>query len=91
MNKETPKDNTVIMSDEYLSESGLQGGKALGDNLSLFSFVVGVPLLLLGLFGIYSIFFNSSFESNLAIIILVVLVTIIGALMTMGGYFLRKG
>ena len=30
MNKKTSKeDNTVIMSDEYLSESGVQGGKLL--------------------------------------------------------------
>jgi len=92
MSKRTsPKDNTIIMSDKYLSESGTQGGKALGDNLSLFSFVIGIPLLLVGLFGILSIIFNSGFESNMAITILVLLITIIGALMTVGGYFLRTG
>ena len=89
--KTSSKDNTIIMSDKYLTESGTQGGKTLGDNLSLFSFVIGIPLLLVGLFGILSILFNSSFESNNAIIILVVLVTIMGSLMTLGGQFLRKG
>ncbi|MDG6229265.1 MAG: hypothetical protein QCH96_04815 [Candidatus Thermoplasmatota archaeon] len=89
--KTSSKDNTVIMSDKYLTESGTQGGKILGDNLSLFSFVIGIPLLLVGIFGVFSILYNSNFESNMAIIILVVLFLIIGCLMTLGGYFLRKG
>lgn len=89
--KTSSKDNTVIMSDKYLTESGTQGGKALGDNLSLFSFIIGIPLLLVGIFGFFSILYNSSFESNMAIILLVVLFLIIGCLMTLGGYFLQKG
>jgi hypothetical protein len=89
--KTSSKDNTVIKSDKYLTESGTQGGKILGDNLSLFSFVIGIPLLLVGIFGVFSILYNSNFESNMAIIILVVLFLIIGCLMTLGGYFLQKG
>jgi len=88
--KTSSKDNTVIMSDKYLTESGTQGGKTLGDNLSLFSFVIGTPLLLVGVFGFFSILYNSSFESNTAIVLLVFLLIIIGFLMTLGGYFLRK-
>ena len=33
MNKKTSKeDNTVIMSDKYLSESGVPGGKIIGEH-----------------------------------------------------------
>ena len=36
MGKEkSAEDNTVIMSDEYLSESGVQGGKVIGEHIVL--------------------------------------------------------
>jgi hypothetical protein len=83
--KSTKKDNTVIMSDKYISESGVQGGKVIGEHIVLGSFIVGIPLLLIGLYAIFSILVGS-FPTNTAIIILVLLVTVIGLLMTIGGF-----
>ena len=43
MNKKTSeKDNTVIMSDKYISESGVQGGKIIGEHIALGSFIIGI-------------------------------------------------
>jgi len=86
MNKKaTKKDNTVIMSDKYLSESGVQGGKVIGEHIVLGSFIAGVTFLLLGLYAIFSMLLGS-FPTNTAIIILVLLVNVIGLLMIIGGY-----
>lgn len=42
MNTKTSEgDNTVIMSDKYLSESGVQGGKSIGEHIALGSFIMG--------------------------------------------------
>jgi len=87
MNKKTTKeDNTVIMSDKYISESGVQGGKIIGDNIALASFIIGIPLLTIGVYAIVNILFGWGFPTNSAILILVLLVFIIGLLMTIGGY-----
>ena len=87
MNKKTPKkDNTVIMSDKYISESGVQGGKIIGEHIALGSLIFGIPLLIIGLYGLLNILFGWGFPTNNAIIILVLLVIIIGLLMTVGGY-----
>jgi hypothetical protein len=88
MNKKAPKkDNTVIMSDKYISESGVQGGKILGEHLALGSFIVGIPLLIIGLYAIFSMLLGL-FPTNTAIIILVLLVTVMGVLLIIGGYFI---
>ena len=87
MNKNISKeDKTVIISDKYISESGVQGGKILGDNIILFSFIVGIPLLIIGLYGLINILFDFGFPNNMATIILVMVVFIIGILLTIGGY-----
>jgi len=87
MNKKIlKKDNTVIMSDKYISESGVQGGKIIGEHLALGSFIIGLPLLTLGIYALINILFGWGFPSNNAIIILVLLVIILGFLMTLGGY-----
>ena len=87
MNKKTSKgDNTVIMSDKYISESGVQGGKAIGEHIALGSFIVGIPLLAIGAYGLISMLFGWGFPTNSAVIILVLLVIIIGLLLTIGGY-----
>jgi hypothetical protein len=86
MNKNVKKeDKSVIMSDKYISESGVQGGKVIGEHIVLGSFIVGIPLLLIGLYAIFSMLLGS-FPTNTAIIILVLLVTVIGLLMIIGGY-----
>jgi hypothetical protein len=87
MNKKTTKkDNTVIMSDKYISESGVQGGKIIGEHIALGSLIFGIPLLIIGIYGLINMLFDWGFPTNSAIIILVLLVFIIGLLMTIGGY-----
>ena len=87
MNKKTKtKDNTVIMSDKYISESGVQGGKIIGEHIALGSLIFGIPLLTIGTYALLNILFGWGFPTNNAIIILVFLVIIIGLLMTIGGY-----
>ena len=79
-----------IIHHRNLKESGLQGGKAIGDNLPLISFIIGLPLFLIGLYAIISIIFGFGFPLNLATLILVIIVTIIGLTMCIGGYFINK-
>jgi len=91
MNKKTTKkDNTVIMSDKYISESGVQGGKIIGEHLALGSLIFGIPLLIIGLYGLINMFFGWGISTDIAIIILVLLVFIIGLLMTIGGYSIYR-
>lgn len=90
MNKKTSReDKTVIMSDKYLSESGVQGGKVIGEHIVLGSFIVGIPLLIIGLCALFSMLLGF-FPTNTAIIILVLLVTVIGLLMIIGGYSIYR-
>jgi hypothetical protein len=87
MNKKTSKDdNTVIMSDKYLSESGVQGGKVIAEHIVLGSFIVGVPFFIIGLIALFGIFLNFGFPKNTAFTILTILVTVIGLLLIIGGY-----
>jgi len=91
MNKKpSKKDNTIIMSDKYLSESGLQGGKVLGDHVSLFSFVVGIPLLILGVIALFGMILDFGLPVHAAGIIGAVLLTIIGLLLVIGGYYIYQ-
>ena len=87
MNKKTSKkDNTVIMSDKYLSESGVQGGKVIGEHIALGSFIIGIPLLIIGLIALIGILFDIGFPTHAAGIIGALLVTVIGLLLVIGGY-----
>ena len=79
-----------IIMHEDIKTSGLQGGKILGDKLALFSFIMGIPLLLIGLYGLINMIFDLGFPKNTAIIILVLIVLALGSLFTLGGYFLYK-
>lgn len=88
--KASKEDHTVVMSDRYLSEAGIQGGKALGDHLALGSLIIGIPLFFIGIYGLLNMLLGWGFPTNNAIIILVLLVTIIGFLMTIGGYNIFK-
>ena len=85
----TKIERDVLLSKD-IKESGLQGGKVLGNHLALFSFIVGIPFLILGLCCIVNILLGLGFLVSNAIIILVFVVTSIGILMTIGGYFLYK-
>ena len=80
-----------IKMHEDIRVSGLQGGKILGQNLALFSFVMGLPLILIGLYGLFSMIFDLGFPMNSATLILVFVVLSLGSLFTIGGYFLYKG
>jgi len=79
-----------IQISEDIKVSGIQGGKVIGNNLALFSFIIGIPLLILGAISLINIIFDLGFPRNSAVIILVLLVTAIGSLLTIGGYFLSK-
>ena len=92
MKKKTVKeDNTVIMSDKYLSESGVQGGKVIGEHIVLGSFIGGIPLLCIGLYALAGMLFGFAFPSpNTAGIIGALLVTVIGLLLVIGGFSLYR-
>lgn len=91
MNKKTSEeDNTAIKSDEYLSESGVQGGKIIGEHLALGCFIIGIPFLIIGLYGLFSMLFDLRFPSYIANIILAILVTVIGLLFIISGYSIYK-
>ena len=74
-----------------IKEAGLQGGKTIGNNLSLLSFIIGIPLFIIGLYAIISMLFGLGFPINMATIILVLLVNVIGLLLIIGGYFVYCG
>ena len=83
----TKVERDIIMHED-IKVSGLQGGKALGDNLALFSFIMGIPLLLVGLYGLFNMILDLGFPMNSATLILVFIVLSLGSLFTIGGYFL---
>jgi hypothetical protein len=86
----TKIERDIIMHDD-IRVSGLQGGKILGHKLALFSLIMGIPLLLIGLYGLISMILDLGFPNNTAILILVLVVIALGCLFTIGGYFLYKG
>jgi len=77
----------IIMHDD-IRVSGLQGGKIIANKLSLFCFIFGLPLLLVGLYGLISMILNLGFPMNSATIILVLVVIALGSLSTISGVFL---
>jgi len=84
------KDNTVIMSDKYISESGVQGGKVIGEHIVLGSFIVGIPFLVIGLYALINLSLGWGFPTHTAGIIAAVLVTVIGLLLVIGGYNIHR-
>jgi hypothetical protein len=78
------------MSDEYVSESGVQGGKIIGEHLALGCFLIGIPFFIMGLFALFDMLFGFGFPTNKAVIILVLLVIVIGLLLIIGGYFIYR-
>jgi len=87
MNTKTSEgDNTVIMSDKYLSESGVQGAKSIGEHIALGSFIIGIPLLFIGVFALVGMLFGVGFPTHAVGIIGAVLVSVIGLLLVFCGY-----
>lgn len=85
----TKMERDMMMHDD-LRVAGLQGGKIVGNKLALFSFIMGIPLLLVGLYGLFSMVFDLGFPNNSATLILVLVVLALGSLFTVGGYLLYK-
>jgi len=83
----TRVERDIIMHKD-VKDAGLQGGKVIGDKLSLLSFIIGIPLFSIGLYAIFSMLFGFGFPINMATIILVILVNVIGLLLIIGGYFI---
>jgi hypothetical protein len=75
-----------ILMHEDLKESGLQGGKIIGDKLAFFSFILGIPILVVGLYALFNMFLGFGFDVNMATIILVILVNSLGLILIIGGY-----
>jgi hypothetical protein len=91
INKKTSEeDRTVIMSDEYLSESGVQGGKIIAEHIVLGSLMFGISFLIIGLYALFSMLFGLGYPTNTAIIILTLLVIVMGSLFIIGGYFIYR-
>jgi hypothetical protein len=91
MSKKTPnEDNTVILSDKYLSESGVQGGKIIAEHLALGCFLVGTPLFIIGLFSL--LVFGVPQDMPIILILLSPpsLVMIIGVSLIIGGCFMYR-
>ena len=79
-----------IESDKNVRESGVQGGKIIGEHLALGCFIVGVLFFIIGLYGLISMFFGFGFPTNSALLIGVVLVTVIGGLFLFDGYTIYR-
>jgi hypothetical protein len=77
----------IIMHDD-LKVSGLQGGKIVGEKMGLFSLIVGIPLLLIGLYALFNMILGLGFPANSATMILIAIVLSLGALFTIGGVLL---
>jgi hypothetical protein len=80
-----------IIYSKNIKESAIQGGKVIGEKLSLLSFIIGIPLLIIGLYALFSMLFDFGFPVNMATIILVILVIVSGLLLIIGGYFIYRG
>ena len=70
--------------------SGIQGGRIIGEKISLFSFILGIPLIIVGFFALSSMILNFGFPRNSANFILISITIIIGILLTTGGYLIYK-
>ena len=87
MNKKRLNSNgTIIKSDKYLSESGVQGGKIIGEHIVFGSLIFGIPLLTMGFIGLFMLFVLEYPIINTANIIAVLLLNIIGLLLISGAY-----
>jgi hypothetical protein len=86
----TRVERDIILHDD-LKEASLQGGKVIGEKLSLLSFVIGIPMLVIGLYSMLNMLLGFGFPINNANIILILLANVIGLLLIIGGYFIHIG
>jgi uncharacterized membrane protein len=89
MNKKTSEEYN-IESDKYIRDSGVQGGKITGEKLALGCFIIGIPMLTIGMWSIFNMLFGFGFPMNMATIILVLLAIVIGLLLIIGGYTIYR-
>jgi len=89
MNKKTSEEYN-IESDKYIRDSGVQGGKIIGEKLALLAFIIGIPILTIGIYSLFNMLFGFGFPMNTATIILVLLAIVGGLLMTIGGYTIYR-
>jgi hypothetical protein len=80
----TRVERDIILHDD-LKESGLQGGKIIGEKLAIFSFIIGIPMLAVGLYASFNMLFGFGFDINMATIILVLIVNTLGLLLIISG------
>ena len=82
------------MSDEYLMESGVQGGKIIAEKLVWGYFLIGIPLFAIGIFSWFYMVFVSGVPSDWPIVLYILnpqtLATIIGLILIIGGYFVYR-
>ncbi len=79
-----------LESDKNIRDSGIQGGKIIGEKLAEASFLIGVTFFIIGVFALVSIAVGLGYPLNTAAIIAALLVTIIGLLLIVGGYAIQK-
>jgi hypothetical protein len=79
----------VILHDD-ISKSGVHGGKIISEKLALLSFIMGITLILIGLWALFNMLLGLGFPVNSANVILMILVIAIGSLSTLGGYFIYR-
>jgi len=92
--KTTKEDNTVIMSDKYISESGVQGGKIVAEKLVLGCLIIGIPLFAIGIFSLFYMLFVTGIPENWSPVLLILgpqsLAIIIGFLLVFSGYSIYR-
>jgi hypothetical protein len=89
MNKKTSEEYNME-SDKYLRETGPQGGKIIAEKLVLGCFIMGIPFLIIGLLALFNMLFGLGFPTNTAIIILTLIITAMGLLLTFAGYTIYR-
>ena len=89
MNKEKSEEYTIEL-DKNLRDSGVQGGKVIGEKLVLGSFIFGIPFLIIGLYALFNMLFGFGFPTNTAAIIGALLLFVIGVLLIIGGYSIYR-
>jgi len=93
MSKGKSEDYNIEL-DKNIRDSGVQGGKIIGEKLSLGSFIIGIPLLIIGLFSLFNMLFGSGFPKDMHIMLVLFspqsLAIVIGLLLIIGGYSLYR-
>jgi len=88
-NKEISEEYNIEL-DKDIRDSSVQGGKIIGEKLSLGSFIIGIPFLIIGLYALFNMLLGFGFPTNTADIIAALLVTVIGLLLIIGGYSIHR-